>query len=107
VQATEPFEFIRSTIVVFDTAKRVQQPADLVTLLPHLSISSIFYHYIDARRRLPTSQDDFSFWLGCWGDRYRELVHQLAAIDPYFNGLATIRRQLAATFARYCPKESL
>lgn len=105
VLATEPFEFIRSTIVVFDTAKRVQQPEELITLIPHLSTSSIFYHFIDARRRLPTSQDDFCFWLTCWGDRYAELAHHLAAIDPYFNSLTTIRQQLAKTFERYCPRE--
>jgi len=104
-QATEPFEFIRSTIVVFDTAKRVEQPEELITLIPHLSTSSIFYHFIDARRRLPVSQDDFRFWLACWGDRYAELNHHLAAIDPYFNGLTTIRHQLATAFKQHCPRE--
>lgn len=106
VQATEAFEFIRSTIVVFDTGKRIERPEELMALLPHLSTSSVFYHFIDSRRRLPTSQDDLSYWLGCWGDRYAELAHHLSAIDPYFNGLATIRQQLAITFERYCPKET-
>jgi len=106
VLATEPFEFIRSTIVVFDTAKRVEQPEELIDLIPHLSTSSIFYHFIDARRRLPINQDDFRYWLTCWGDRYAELNHHLAAIDPYFNGLTTIRQQLANAFERYCPRKS-
>ncbi len=104
-QATEPFEFIRSTIVVFDTGKRVEKPHQLTALIPHLSTSSIFYHFIDARRRLPDSQDDFRFWLACCGEPYTELVHQLASIDPYFNSLVTIRQQLATTFERYCPGE--
>lgn len=101
-QATEPFEFIRSTIVVFDSYKRVDSPMALAHLLPHLSPGSVFYHFIEARRRLPNNQDDFSHWLSGLGDRYGSLLRSLAGIDPYFSSLSEIRQQLAAVFQSGC-----
>lgn len=103
VLATEPFEFIRSQIVVFDTNKRLQKPEELAQLLPNLSTSSIFYHFIDARRRLADSSDDFSFWLSSFNGLYKHLEAQLASIDPYFETLRELRQQLAFTFSNCCP----
>lgn len=99
VLATEPFEFIRSQIVVFDTYKRLERPEQLAQLLPHLSASSIFYHFIDARRRLPDGSNDFQFWLSSFNGLYRDLGEQLAAIDPYFSTLTELRQQLTAIFS--------
>lgn len=96
--ATEPFEFIRSQIVVFDTHQRIEQPQQLVEVIPTLSAGSIFYHFIDARRRLPEENDDFRYWLSGFGDRYSQLCAQLTAIDPYFSTLTELRQQLAETF---------
>jgi len=98
-RATREFEFIRSQIVVFDTRKRAEQPAQLADLLPHMSVGSVFYHFIDARRRLADNNDDFRFWLGGFGERYADLCVALAGIDPYFGTLPELRRQLAAVFA--------
>ena len=100
--ATEPFEFIRSQIVVFDTELRVERPEQLGELIPHLSTSSIFYHFIDARRRLSDSSDDFRFWLASFNGLYSELSRQLASIDPYFETLTELRQQLTVIFQRCC-----
>ena len=101
--ATEPFEFIRAQIVVFDTDKRVERPEELGESLPHLSTSSIFYHFIDARRRLPDGRDDFCCWLDSFNGLYDELLTQLADIDPYFETLTELRQQLTVIFQNCCP----
>ena len=100
--ATEAFEFIRSQIVVFDTYKQLKRPEELAQLLPHLSVSSIFYHFIDARRRLPEGQNDFQIWVSSFNEAYQDLAKQLAAIDPYFVTLTELRQQLTILFNRYC-----
>jgi hypothetical protein len=100
--ATESFEFIRSQIVVFDTYKRIERPEQLAQLLPHLSTSSIFYHFIDARRRLSEGCDDFQLWVSGFDGLYRDLAKELAAIDPYFVTLSELRQQLTMVFSRYC-----
>ena len=78
------FHFIRSQIVVFDTKIRICQPEELAEIVPGLSVSSIFYHFIDARRREPMGVDDFQKWLGGWGDDYQGLVSSWQMWTPIF-----------------------
>jgi hypothetical protein len=66
-----------------------------------LSVGSIFYHFIDARRRSPAIMDDFRTWLRSYPDHYEDLCIQLAAVDPYFGSLVELRTQLTDLFAKY------
>jgi uncharacterized protein DUF5752 len=95
------FEFIRSQIVVFDTHKRIGHPRELAGSIRHMSVSSIFYHFIDARRRPPEGKDDFRAWLAGCDTEYADLCKRLAAVDPFFVTLAELREQLAAIFGEY------
>jgi hypothetical protein len=97
----QQFHFIRAQTVVFDTHLRIQQPKDLPIVTPQLSVSSIYYHFIDARRRLPLGKDDFRAWLEVLEDGYRDLSNRLAEIDPYFINLVDLRRQLTAVFTEH------
>jgi hypothetical protein len=90
------FHFIRSQIVVFDTGLRIENPEDLPDLVARMSVGSIFYHVIDARRRYPKRADDFRAWLGGFGDRFEPVCERLAAIDPNFMTLVEMRRKLSA-----------
>lgn len=99
--ATQPFEFLCSQIVVFDTERALQRPEELATAAGTLSTSSVFYHFIDARRRTPDGRDDFTDWLSAFGDRYAALRGQLADVDPYFGSLGELRDQLADVFRLY------
>jgi len=101
VRSEQPFEFIRSQIVVFDTGRRIKAPEDLAVEVPALSANSIFYHFIDARRRLEGGIDDFRFWLDSFGDTYADLGIQLAQLDPFFVTLSELRRQLGEVFHTY------
>ena len=93
------YQFIRSQIVVFNTDFSAQTPEELAAIIPELPASSVFYHFIDARQRLPDGGDDFRAWLSAWDERYADLQMQLASIDPYFTTLSELRDQVARAFA--------
>jgi Family of unknown function (DUF5752) len=100
-RASSPFEFVSSRIVVFETDRRLREPEELERVLLQLSTSSIFYHFIDARRRTPSGHDDFSDWLSAAGNRYASLQIELESLEPYFGSLFELRDELAAVFARH------
>ncbi len=105
VEAEHPFFFMRSQIVVFDTRLRVATPEELPGLTPDLSLGSLFYHFIDSRRRSESGGDDFTQWLQCWGGRYRDLMDEILTVDPYFNSLIELREELAAIFSSHLNSE--
>ncbi|WP_417566898.1 DUF5752 family protein [Marinobacter sp.] len=105
-RATQQFEFVRSQIVVFNTEKQLEEPHELSSAIKDLSISSVFYHFIDARRRTSDGRDDFSDWLTVFGDEFTPLQEQLAGIDPYFGSLSELRDQLGSLFTSYFEGES-
>ncbi len=96
------FHFLKSKIVVFDTGVRLDEPSKLPDAIGDMSAGSVFYHFIDARRRTASGKDDFSEWLFGLGGGYREASLQLASIDPYFSSLARLKSILAGIL-----KESL
>ncbi len=95
------FNFIRSEIVVFDTKYTVSNPEDLAELISRLSVTSIFYHFIDARRRSPKGEDDFRNWLISVNGEYKNLCDLIAQVDPYFITLTELRTQLDSLFNSY------
>lgn len=100
------FKFIRSQVVVFDTGKRIIHPGELEGRIAGMSLGSIFYHFIDARRRTESGRSDFAEWLQTVvGDHYGELIKQINSIDPYFTTLTDLRRELATVFLNCLIKE--
>lgn len=97
-RADHQFDFVRSQIVVFDTHRTISRPEELAEVMPTLSVSSVFYHFIDARRREPRGIDDFRAWLEVWGEEYASVSARLAEVDPYFSSLTELRRELAQIF---------
>jgi hypothetical protein len=89
----DQFYFMHSRMVVFDTPRTIAHPAELAQVLPTLSNSSIFYHFIDARMRMP-DLDDFRAWLIGYGDEYLGLVEALSTVDLFFVPLAELRQTL-------------
>jgi len=100
------FHFITSQIVVFDTHKLIREPRELVTAVPSMTSSSIFYHFIDARRRTFGNMDDFSAWLYGFEDRHTDLCHLLFTIDPFFSSLSELRQQLTHLVTEYFREHS-
>ena len=95
------FDFIRCRLVIFDTKLKVTVPENLLSLLPNLSLGSIFFHFIDGRRRNKNSLDDFSNWISGFGVAHEELVRRIGEICPYFTPLHNLREQLTEVFERY------
>jgi len=106
VRPDKQFHFVRSQIVVFDTHVSIERPEGLCDVVPTLSLGSVFYHFIDARRREPLAIDDFRAWLMGFGDDYEDLVARLAALEPYFVSLVDLRRQLAQVCMRFFERRS-
>jgi hypothetical protein len=94
-RADEQFHFLQSKTILLATGRVLTTPEQLPAVLPHLSTGSIFYHFIDARRRAPDSDDDFNRWLRDWGPVYEPLVASFASVDPYFTSLERTREILA------------
>lgn len=95
------FHFVRSQIVVFDTGRLIERPDQLPDLIPQMSVGSIFYHVIDARRRYPKGLDDFRAWIDGFGNEYKAACSAIARVDPYFVTLVELRDKLA-TALRSC-----
>jgi hypothetical protein len=94
VEAENPFFFMRFQIVIFDTRQRIQTPEELAQIIPTISLGSLFYHFIDSRRRTESRSNDFSEWMAGLGEQYAGLAAQIAAIDPYFKTLTELRDHL-------------
>ena len=100
----QQFFFIRSQIVVFSTNRKIHDPSELRDAVATMTASSVFYHFIDARRRTPNGVDDFSTWLTDLQDeKYASLCTRLAGVDPYFKTLLEIREELLEVFDEHLP----
>lgn len=95
--ATREFHFLSAQVVTFETGRLAHRPEELARIAPELSVGSVFYHFVEARRRHPLAVDDFSAWLEAFDGRYAELIERLAGIDFYFGTLVELRRQIAET----------
>jgi hypothetical protein len=103
--ADQQFYFITSQIVVFSARKSIVHPAELVSVVPEMTSGSIFYHFIDARRRTFGHIDDFRAWLYGFENEYRDLCDILSNVDPFFSTLPELREQLSGIFIEYFGKE--
>lgn len=90
----EDFRFMAATTVVFNADKFLETPEDLLNELPHLSDSSIYYHFIEARRRTENRTDDFSAWLEGFGKGCEELINALGKIDFYYLPLRVLKETI-------------
>jgi hypothetical protein len=99
--ASNRFHFVRSQIVVFDTGRRVTTVDEMAAAIGHMSVGSIFYHFIDARRRTPLAKNDFSMWLMDIGGECQGLLERISLIDPYFTTLTELRDDLQRAFAQH------
>ncbi len=104
VQLGEDFWFMRAVTVVFDTRLKLITPHDLIEALPQMSLSSIYFHYVEARRRTPNRSDDFTAWLADFGTDVKEMVRSLRAVDFYYMSLPELKEQLIRSVARFHPE---
>jgi hypothetical protein len=88
------FFFLEATTVIFDTGDMIEEPSQLPMKISNMTNGSIFYHYIEARRRPPYCLDDFSTWLSQFGEAGAKYKAALRSIDFSFLTLAEMRKVL-------------
>jgi uncharacterized protein DUF5752 len=101
VRMGNDFRFMRAVTVVFDTGLQLDSPGDFVSALSEISLGSIYYHYVEARRRTEDHTDDFTAWLTEFGETAEGLIASLAGNDFYFSSLKDLRAQLVAATAPF------
>lgn len=92
------FRFMMAVTVVFDSGITLVTPDDLVDQLPNFSHSSIYYHFIEARRRTPDKADDFSTWLVGFGSGTEHFLKALKGIDFCYLTLPELKQTLIEAF---------
>jgi hypothetical protein len=91
----DEFFFMEATTVVFSAGVRIAHPSRLAPHIRKMTNGSVYYHFLEARRRPPIGVDDFSAWLKELGEECRPYVDALASIDFYFHSLLHLRREIA------------
>ena len=86
---------MEATTVVFSAGVRIAHPSRLAPYIRKMTNGSVYYHFLEARRRPPLGVDDFSAWLAECGEEYRPYIEALASIDFYFHTLQHLRREIA------------
>lgn len=91
---------MQSVTVAFETSERITKPEELSSKIGSMSSGSLYFHFLEARRRPPLHVDDFSAWLIEQGDN-GQLYHQaISSIDFYFRSLSALRDELTSSLAR-------
>lgn len=88
------FYFMEATTIAFDTGERVLHPRDLAPAVRRMTNSSVYFHFLEARRRPPLRMDDFTPWLREAGEGALPYVEALASIDFYFYSLSELRQEI-------------
>jgi len=88
--------FMEATTVVFDTGIRISHPPELTASIGAMTAGSVYFHFLEARRRVPMRKDDFTLWLLENGTDEKNLpyIEALARIDFYFHTLSDLRKEL-------------
>jgi hypothetical protein len=89
------FFFLEAVTVAFQTSERVRHPADMAQAIHRMTNGSIYFHFLEGRRRPPLLMDDFSAWLSDYGPQGEPYAKALAGIDFYFKGLPALRDELS------------
>ena len=95
----DEFFFLEATTVVFDTRERIASPRELCAAIGRMTNGSIYYHFLEARRRTPAGNDDFTAWLREEEKRNGKYIRALEAIDFYFHSLRHLKEELVSALA--------
>ena len=95
-RSSHPFFFTRAQMLVFDTGIAIGDPRELGAIVARAPYSSVFYHFVDARRRTPEGEDDFSYWLRQFGEEAEALRKELSHMDPHLLSLEELQGSIVS-----------
>lgn len=90
------FFFMEALTVVFDTGVRITDPRGLAPAIRRMTTGSVYYHFLEARRREPWGKDDFRAWLEEDAASLAPHLQALGSVEFYFKSLPVLRETLAA-----------
>jgi len=93
------FYFLEATTIAFDTGQRIEHPRELRNAIQSMTTSSIYFHFLEAKRRPPAGIDDFSAWLADCGSDFEADIQALQTIDYMFLTLSELKVELAKLLA--------
>ena len=96
----DEFYFLEATTVVIDTGERVNSPKELGAAIRKMTNGSLFFHFLEARRRVPVGMDDFSAWLKGEEKKNAKYIRTLGSIDFYFHSLSNLKEEIIAALAK-------
>ena len=88
----EEFHFMLSKTVILPTPIVAGTLDEFLEAVGHISISSLYFHFFEARLRLHGDQNDFTLWLNSIGET--DLAEQLSKLDPYTMTLEELRHRI-------------
>jgi hypothetical protein len=91
----QEFHFLQAVTVIFETGNRIDDPLELPRAIAEMTTSSLYYHFLEARRRVEGGDDDFTAWLRDWNDRGEDLIKSFSEVDFYFFSLKELQAELA------------
>jgi hypothetical protein len=95
------FHFCEASAVILRSGICARSLRQFCEALQTVGVDSIYYHFVEARRRLANGRrDDFSHWIDT-NFEMPELVSALRGIDVYFYSLKEIRQELLSLVAEY------
>lgn len=98
------FHFLQAATAVFTTGIILESPDDLFRQLPLMTRGSIYYHFVESRRRTEGGTDDFSAWLVEFGGTVQPLIKTFSEVDFYFLSLTELQNLLVAETRKYIGK---
>jgi len=96
----DEFIFLETTTLVFDTGERVKHPRELAKAIEGMTNGSVYYHFLEARRREPVRRDDFSAWLKAEEKKNAKYIRALESIDFYFHSLSNLKDNLVSALEK-------
>jgi len=98
VQTGDEFRFLQALTVTFETGLSAREPGELLGAIRQMTPSSIWYHFIESRRRNPDHLDDFTCWLRDHGLQDEPGMRKLGEIDFYFMSLRELQQEILSLF---------
>jgi len=94
----DEFFFMEATTVMFSAGVRISHPSELADAVRKMTNGSVYFHFLEARRRPAIGKDDFTTWLleSADGEGNRPYIEALASIDYQFHTLPDLRKELAS-----------
>jgi hypothetical protein len=86
------FHFMGCKTFVMPTRYVANDADEFVDVVKKISVSSLYFHFFEARMRLGRDQNDFSSWLKSIG--LDKAASRLSSLDPYTMTLENLRKKI-------------